>query len=343
MQYEVTIGIPVYKAVDYIEKTMESVLSQTFQSIEFIIIDDCGNDGSMNVIERLQWEHPRGDSIHVIHNNKNIGVGLSRNKIIDNAQGKYLYFLDSDDLIEPETIQILYDAVVNNHAQVAYASYEIIDCVNNISPQIYQKPFMLLTGREELATYVFKYNHIFHSSACNILFDLELLRNTGIRFLDISFWEDMAFTTELATKVRRAVLLPNITYHYMIRSNSLSHYQQFTQINKNEILNIVHVLNYLKQKSKQLMGKTYLPFLCYNLEMNSFYAACYILKNHQVIIPKIRYYEIKEILHHPMNLMCILRFHDKRLSNLFFWFLGILYVPFLIPAIWLCGKLKKAL
>ena len=56
MNYEVTIGIPVYKAVDYIEKTMESALSQTFACIEYLIVDDCGNDGTTKVVERLQKE-----------------------------------------------------------------------------------------------------------------------------------------------------------------------------------------------------------------------------------------------------------------------------------------------
>lgn len=343
MLYEVTIGIPVFKAIDYIEKTMESVLLQTFQNIEFLIIDDCGNDGSMNVIERLRWEHPRGASIHVIHNNLNLGVGPSRNIIIDNAQGRYIYFLDSDDLIEPETIKILYDAVVNNHAQVAYASYEIIDGVNNIPHQIFQKPSMQLFGEDELATFVFKYNNIFHVSACNILIDLEFLRYVGIRFIDASYWEDMAFTTELAIKGNRAVLLPNITYHYMIRPNSLSHYQKRRQIKKEEIMNIVNVLKYLKQISKKYTGKPYLPDLCYNLEMNSFYVACYILKMSQIIVPKIRFCEIREILHHSMSLMHILKFHDKRLPNFFFGFLGILPIPFFIPTIWILGKLKKAI
>ena len=54
MKYEVTIGIPVYKAIDYIERTMESALNQTFASIEYLIVDDCGNDGTIKVVERLQ-------------------------------------------------------------------------------------------------------------------------------------------------------------------------------------------------------------------------------------------------------------------------------------------------
>ena len=56
MNYIVTIGIPVYKAVDYIEKTMESALNQTFDSIEYLVVDDCGNDGSIDIVERFQKE-----------------------------------------------------------------------------------------------------------------------------------------------------------------------------------------------------------------------------------------------------------------------------------------------
>ena len=73
MQYEVTIGIPVYRAAGYIEKTMESALSQTFPSIEFLVLDDCGGDGSMDVVERLQKEHPRGKDIRILRHEKNYG------------------------------------------------------------------------------------------------------------------------------------------------------------------------------------------------------------------------------------------------------------------------------
>ena len=111
MNYEVTIGIPVYKAVDYIEKTMESALNQTFENIEYLVIDDCGDDGTIKVVERFQKEHPRGKDIHILYNKQNLGVGKTRNMILEQAQGKYLYFLDSDDLIDPNTITLLLDAV----------------------------------------------------------------------------------------------------------------------------------------------------------------------------------------------------------------------------------------
>ena len=66
MSYEVTIGIPVYNVEKYIRLTMDSALSQTFGSIEFLILDDCGTDKSMDVVREYQQTHPRGKDIHII-------------------------------------------------------------------------------------------------------------------------------------------------------------------------------------------------------------------------------------------------------------------------------------
>ena len=60
MRYNVTIGIPVYKSVDYIGQSIESALNQTYESVEFLIVDDMGDDGSIDVIRHIQDSHPRG-------------------------------------------------------------------------------------------------------------------------------------------------------------------------------------------------------------------------------------------------------------------------------------------
>ena len=151
MQYEVTIGIPVYRAVDYIQDTMMSALNQSFPDIEFLIVDDCGKDGTMDVILHLQMMHPRGNDIRILTNDTNLGVSFSRNRIIDEAKGRYLYFMDSDDTIEPDTIQLLYDVIVKNQAQIAYGSYEIIDDVGKSPKEVYQKDSLVLHGVDELA------------------------------------------------------------------------------------------------------------------------------------------------------------------------------------------------
>ena len=248
MHFDVTIGIPVFRAYDYINSTMQSVLNQTYSSIEFLIIDDCGNDGTIGVVEEFQKDHPRGKDIRILRNEKNMGVSFCRNRIIDEAMGQFLYFMDSDDTIEPFTIQILIDAVRRTHSQIAYGSYEIIDLVNNSPVQKYQKADIQLTGDGELAMYAFSHINVFHVSVCNNLVNLDFLRQTGIRFINAHYWEDMAYTTELVTKITRAVLLSNITYHYMWRPDSLSHYQNREHLHKDEIMDNISVINYLKGK-----------------------------------------------------------------------------------------------
>ena len=99
MKYDVTIGIPVYNVEPYITQSLESALAQTYPSIEFLLVDDASSDLSVDIVRRFQMNHPRGADIRILSNPKNLGVSSSRNRIIDEAQGDYLYFMDADDLI----------------------------------------------------------------------------------------------------------------------------------------------------------------------------------------------------------------------------------------------------
>lgn len=342
-QYEVTIGIPVYKSIDFILDTMTSALNQTFPDIEFLIVDDCGQDGTMAIISQIQNSHQRGNDIRILKNESNKGVGYSRNRMIDEARGRYLYFMDSDDTIEPNTIQLLYDTIIQNHVQIAYGSYEIIDGIGNSPIERYQKDALVLKGEDQLAMYAFKNNHIFHVSVCNHLVDLAFLRQSEVRFIDASYWEDMVYTTELVTKISSAVLLPDITYHYYRHSGSLSHYQNRDIYDKKEIMENASVLNFLKAMCLKKKGRKYLPYLCYNIEMTSFYMACHIICNSHRINPMISSVEIRNILRCPISVKEILMFRHKRIPNLLFTLLGIMPIPIFRPSIWVLGKLKKAI
>lgn len=341
--YEVTIGIPVYRSVDFIRDTMTSALNQTFPDIEFLIVDDCGQDGTMDIISQIQNSHPRGKDIRILKNDKNRGVSYSRNRIIDEAKGRFLYFLDSDDTIEPNTIQLLYDAIIQNRVQIAYGSYEIIDGIGNSPIEKYQKDALILKGKDELALYAFKNNHIFHVSVCNHLIDLAFLRQSEVRFIDASYWEDMVYTTELVTKIESAVLLSDITYHYYRHSGSLSHYQNREIYDKIEIMENASVLNLLKEMCLKMKGRNYLPYLCYNIEMTSFYTACHIIRNVHRINPMISSVEIRNIVRCPFSVKEILIFRYKRIPNLLFTLLGIMPILVFRPSIWVLGKFKKVI
>ncbi len=343
MNYEVTIGIPVYKAVDYIEKTMESALNQKFDSIEYLVVDDCGNDGTIEIVERFQKEHSRGKDIHILYNNSNLGVGMTRNRILDEAQGQYLYFLDSDDLIEPDTIYCLVEKANAYRADVVYGSLDRNDLINGCPTQSYILPNVCFMSDDEMALYAFRNYSSFQISICNCLMRLEFLRDSRLRFIDSAFWEDLAFTYEMVTRVRKAVLLSKITYHYLCRSGSLSHYQDREQLDKLEIMKNVLTLDYLKKKSKEYHKKDYFPYFFYNLEMNSFYIVCYILKYYQRIVPTISNSEMHRVLWYPVNVWQILRFRHRRLQNLFFW--GLSHLPSSLSLFFVrsLGKMKKVI
>lgn len=343
MQYNVTIGIPVYQAVDYIKNTMESALNQTYSEIEFLIVDDCGGDGSMRVVERLKCEHPRGNDIRIVRNGRNLGVGVSRNRILKEARGRYLFFLDSDDLLEEDTIEKMVRSAYEHQAEAVYGSWERVDNVTHSSSQYYVYSYQELLQPESMALYAFKNYSSFMISSCNCLMDVEFLRNKRLRFIDTNFWEDLAFSYELVTEVSRAVLLSDITYHYLCRPGSLSNYQQRDLLQKTEILRNAETIGYLKGKCISLVGKPYLPYLCYNLEMNSFYIVCHVLRHANKIVPRMSYSEMMTILRHPLDISVILGFRAKLLQNLWFCMLGRLPLPLSVFFVRILGKLKKAI
>ena len=343
MQYDVTIGIPVYRAFDFIENTLISALNQTFQSIEFLVVDDCGKDGSMDVVNRLKTEHPRGNNIRVLCNSCNVGAGGSRNRILDEARGLYLFFLDSDDLLEPDAIQCLVDEMRDKQLDVVYGSLNRIDKVHFNPDQSYVFPDLCLLKDDEMACYAFKNYSSFQISVCNCLIDMDFLRSNHLRFIDAIFWEDLAFSYEMVTKIKRAALLSKITYNYICRSGSLSHYQDRDVLDKTEIMKNAYTIDYLKEKCKALLDKSYLPYLCYNLEMNSFYIVCYVLKFSNRIFPPISYTEIRYVLRHPLRLNEILHFRSKLFHNVFFFVLGRMPYPIMISCVKLLGKYKRVI
>ena len=340
MNYEVTIGIPVYKAVDYIEKTMESALSQTFACIEYLIVDDCGNDGTTKVVERLQKEHPRGKDIRVLYNKRNLGVGKTRNIILDQAQGEYLFFLDSDDILEPDAIEKMMKAARQYQAEIVYGSWIRVDNVHHSPVEYNQYPDLQLLRPDEMAMYAFKNYSSFQISVCNILFNLNMIRQNHMRFIDTIFWEDLAFTYNLVPKVGRAVFLSDITYHYLCRPGSLSQYQDRELIQKKEIKTNVLTIDYLKDKSLSYYDKNYFPYLCYNLEMNSFYITCYVLKHSRKIEQTFSCKELRDYMRFPIGLSKILFFKKKRISCLMLWIIAHLPSSIFVIVIKGIGKVK---
>ena len=339
-KYEVTIGIPVYNAEKYIRQAMNSALAQTFERIEFLIVDDCGTDSSISIVKELQHNHPRGKDIHILCQKENKGVSAARNRIIDEAQGRYLYFMDADDLIESETLSILMSHQCRTGADIVYGSYDKIESYHDHQIlETIQYPYLELNGEGLLAEYAWcKYRGV-QTTIWNYVVDVEMLRRSKIRFIDTNFWEDMAFTFELLPCCRHAVLLPDITYHYLCRYDSLSNYQEREQISKEEVLRNISTVDYMKRQCAKTMNKKYEPERCQHVLMTDFYMLSYILRNSQRIVPSFSKMELKAMMSHPARLSEILGFKHGRVKHV------LLYMLAKLPAIiivWLINFIGRA-
>ena len=339
MKYDVTIGIPVYHAVEFIRRSLESALNQSFDSIEYLIVDDGSQDGSSDIIKEMVHSHPRGEHIHLITHTSNMGVSFSRNEIIDKAQGDYLYFMDSDDVISKDTITLMMDSVRKYDAEIVFGSYEKIE--TSRERNVYQYPSMQLLKKDALANFAYRKYAGIQASSCNYLVMTSILRENHLRFIDTNYWEDLVFTFDLVTYISRAVLLPDITYSYFCRENSLSHYQQRKNISKEEIMKNVYAIEHLKTTSSLLYNKVYFPNRCYNIVMTDFYIACNILKRRKDIQPSISNKDIKTIMHHPATWSQICTFQQSRYRNMVLYMIGKLPSLICVGAIWTLGKMKK--
>lgn len=341
MNYEVTIGIPLYNAATFIQRTMESVLSQTFESIEFLIIDDCSQDSSIEIVTKIKQEHPRGNDIRIISQPHNMGVGPARNRIIDEAKGKYLYFMDSDDQITNQTISLLYTSIKKYNADIVFGSYEKIEIDETKDKHItYCYPDMTLLKPDELGKFAFRKYGGIQAGVVNYLIDLSLLRNIGLRFINANYWEDMVFTYILVTYIKRAVLHSQITYYYICRKDSLSNYQYRNNITKSEILHNVQTINYLKKHTYNILNKPYLGHWCYNIVMTDFYIICNILKKKGIIHPNITNKEMHSFMYHPLTIRQIIHLSCSRYKNIFLYLLSIMPASLSLYIIKLLGKRK---
>ena len=110
-----SIIIPVFRSQYYFERCIQSCLNQTFSNFELIIIDDCGNDKSIQIAQKYQKTNPK---VIILHNPSNLGAFHSRLKGIQYASGQYCLFVDSDDFIAPNTLETLYQIIIKNSPDI---------------------------------------------------------------------------------------------------------------------------------------------------------------------------------------------------------------------------------
>ncbi|MDR0555464.1 MAG: glycosyltransferase [Holosporaceae bacterium] len=120
---EISVVVPVYNAERFLRECLNSILNQSFKDIEVLCVDDGSLDGSLNILKEYAQKDRR---IVVISHDKNCGLSAARNSGLDVAQGKYIAFCDSDDLMHPDMLKTLHRHIVENDAEVAFCNFSYI-------------------------------------------------------------------------------------------------------------------------------------------------------------------------------------------------------------------------
>lgn len=226
----ISVIIPVYNVEIYIKKCIDSVLNQTFQNFEIILIDDGSTDNSGRICNEYVLKDNR---IKVIHKN-NAGLSAARNKGIDVSSGNYICFLDSDDWYSNNALEEFINLVINYNADIS-----IIDIFNTIDDNAIYSPKnqIKIYNKSEAMTQLFQNSSVF-GTACNKLYKREIFNN--IRFPNGHSWEDMYISLDVLMNVSKIAWSKNASLYYRHRESSITS-SRFSKRNLDEYYAICHV------------------------------------------------------------------------------------------------------
>ena len=257
--YKVTIAMPVYNVGNKVEKALLSALNQTFDSIEYLIVDDKGTDNSMDLVQQIVENHPRGKHVRIIDHGVNKGTGATKNSAMDNASGEYLYFMDSDDVITLDCIEKLYYKATKYNVEIVAASHAI--CDERLKVLHYFRLYDFYRKGMSLLNYCISGNGCWPVYTWNKLYKLSFLKENEIRCIPHHLCEDIYFSFQIKLNCKSFLICSDITYNYIENPNSLMG-QGF---NKRLLTQMSEVLDsekvYLKKYyNNQFISSNYIDF-----------------------------------------------------------------------------------
>lgn len=245
----VSIVVPVYNAEKFLEDTINCVLNQTYDNWELLLINDCSKDNSKKVAKQFL-----SDKIKWIDMKKNGGPALTRNKGIDESKGKYICFLDADDLWEEQKLEKQVKFMQEKKCAFSYTSYEFADEQG------------IPIGKKVIAKEIMTYHKNLKNtiiSTITVMFDVTIIDKNMIKMPNLKWVEDTATWWQILRNGYVAYGLPNV-YSYYRRSNNTH--------SSNKIRTLKQLLNlYIKVE-----------------KLNVFYAIyCFVLKNINALLRRI--------------------------------------------------------
>lgn len=210
----VSVIIPVYQVEAYIRRGIECLLTQTLRSMEFIFVDDCGEDGSMDIVREYAVRDSR---IRILANETNKGAGAARNKGIEAARGKYIAFFDPDDTCDDNMYEVMFKKAEEKKASIVKCLRTVIFSDGRREESTLNNRIRTLMDKGRALYSVFTYEHttaIFlreHVESCHATNGMTSVDEDTMFLLMATIGQDKHFVTE-----------DSVCYHYIQRDDSLS-------------------------------------------------------------------------------------------------------------------------
>lgn len=197
---KVSVITTVYNVEEWLDKNIQAFLNQTLKDSELILVNDCSPDNSQSIIDKY-----KDDRIKCIINETNVGPGVSRQIGLDNSCGEYTIFVDGDDWLEPDCLEIMYNEAINQNA-------DIVSCRT-----VQHNDYGLLKGREIGYTY---YKEDFYNFINNKLIKRNIWSKT--HYSPLRFREDINTLFRCLEFSNKTIKLEYAGYDYNLRPNSLT-------------------------------------------------------------------------------------------------------------------------
>lgn len=210
----VSIVIPIYNVSGYVEQSLCSAFNQSYKKIEYLLIDDRGTDDSMNkVYELIKKDTYSKRNIKIIQQDRNKGVSAARNTGIQHSSGEFIFFMDSDDIITPNCIELHVKAITETNADFTIGG---VDIVGSRTIHINEIDNMVLRG----SILMYFFNRKWDNGPWNKLIRREFIFNNNLFFQEGIRYEDMLWGYNISKRAHMVKLLSDITYKYIIHKGS---------------------------------------------------------------------------------------------------------------------------
>lgn len=292
---KISIIVPVYNVERYLDKCISSILEQSFTDFELIIVDDGSKDNSGRICDEYK---DRDFRIKVIHQ-ENGGLSAARNIGIEISEGKYVTFIDSDDFIHPNMLEILYNNILENKADISICDYHLVYEDNEMPKDFGDNNLKVYNNIESVKKIVEK-SEASMIIACSKLYRISLFDN--IRYPFGKYHEDEFVTYKLLYKSTKIVVTDAKLYYYLKRSNSITgSTYSIKRLEKLEALEEA-IMFFKNENNKEL---TYLAEYRYLLNIQiAYYRVKYEINCNKGIIEKLKMQynkKFKEFAHSNIN------------------------------------------